>query len=421
MAKIFTALSENQRLAVGTPCKECATGIYKERSGKFGPFVSCSRYPACDSKVMRPRGFHVSSDTVPNEVEALASVIPEVVAPIAPATSTFSENFSMAVPASSLESQILALVQPSINSALAKVEIDAGKVLSVVQAEIAKLSNAAPLVIEVKREDQPTRTIEGAHYLMPRLLKLLSAGFHVYLWGPAGSGKSTALMQALTALGKGFEIDTLDQTTMRSMVQGFCRPNGEANHTSFTRCWQGDDTAPDGRGYIAEECDNAPANIQNLFNSALANGHAPLAWGNVERKPGFSFCGNGNTAFRPTRSFPDRKPGSAAFIDRLYFMHWPIDPAIEARVAGVASCRDNVRVETTCTPAAWHAFVTGLRAWAMTNAPTLMITPRATLLGLQALACGETPAEIAHALIFRGADNELVSKALNAVALPREA
>ena len=421
MAKIFTSLSENQRLAVGTPCKECATGVYKERSGKFGPFVSCSRFPACDAKVMRPRGFHVPSDTAPNEVEAPASVTPVMEAPIAPVPMSTQPTESPVMPTpSSLEVQILALVQPSINSALAKVEVDAGKVLALVQSEVAKLSNAAPLVIEVKREDQPTRMIEGAHYLMPRLLKLLSAGFHVFCWGPPGSGKSTAQMQALTALGMGYEIDTLDQTTMRSQVQGFCRPDGSKQHTSFTRCWEGDDAYPEGKGYIAEEAGNSPANIQNLYNSALANGHAALAWGNVARRPKFLFCGNDNTPGRPTRQFPDRKPMSGAFLDRLYFMHWPIDLNIMRGACGMAPMAAPIRDEFSCSSAQWGSFVENLMAWAVVNAPTLNVSPRAGISGVKALACGETPTEIAHALIFRGADNELVSKALTAVALPRE-
>lgn len=47
-----------------------------------------------------------------------------------------------------------------------------------------------------------------------------------------------------------------------------------------------------------------------------------------------------------------------------------------------------------------------------------MVTPRATLLGITALALGETPAEVAHGLVFRGADDALVSKVLSACPLP---
>src|SRR3990167_4954049 len=61
MAKIFTELSPNQRAAIGTPCRKCGVGEYRERSGKFGPWVQCSR-DECGDKVHRPRGCHAPKD-----------------------------------------------------------------------------------------------------------------------------------------------------------------------------------------------------------------------------------------------------------------------------------------------------------------------------------------------------------------------
>jgi hypothetical protein len=47
-----------------------------------------------------------------------------------------------------------------------------------------------------------------------------------------------------------------------------------------------------------------------------------------------------------------------------------------------------------------------------------MVTPRASLAGLKALAIGETPREVADGLVFRGADEALTRKALAACPLP---
>ena len=248
---------------------------------------------------------------------------------------------------------------------------------------------------------------------MPRLLKLILADFNVYLWGDAGTGKTSAALRALVLLKRQCEIDTLDMSTFRSMIQGYMTPTGEPVHTAFTRCWC------DGKGYVADETDNAPGHVQTLFNSALANGHAALAWGNVARKDGFSFIGTGNTPGRPTRAFPDRKPMSAAFMDRLYFVYWPLDEAIEARAAGMMIPNRPARPEPKpIKPSDWVTWVKLVREWAKKEMPTLMVTPRASLAGLQALAIGESCEEVAHALVFRGADNELVHKALHAVPLP---
>jgi MoxR-like ATPase len=291
-------------------------------------------------------------------------------------------------------------------------------VASAVQAKLDALRTAAadankPQVIEVQHEKGKVTKAEGEHYLMPRVLRLIRAGFHVYLWGDAGTGKTTALMHAAKLLKMDSEIDTLDPSTFRSMIQGFISADGKTHvATAFTRCWE------KGKLYIADETDNAPGHVQTLFNSALANRFAPLAWGNIEQTDGFAFSGTGNTPGRPTRQFPDRKPMSAAFADRLYFVHWPLDPAIEARAGGLPTPEKPVTIAAqSVTPQQWVTYVQRLRAWASVQCPTLMITPRASLAGLAALKVGESPMDVADALIFRGADQDIKGKAHNAVRL----
>jgi hypothetical protein len=317
-------------------------------------------------------------------------------------------------------------VTPDVQSAVAQLlnalqpkgpAVDMAAVESLVNKAVdAKLQATSRVTLVVERPNVESKVeIDSPHPYVARVIKLVEAGLPVYLWGPAGGGKTTAGMQVAKALGRTSEIDTLDPSTFRSMVQGYMTPTGDPVHTSFTRCWQR------GLVYIADECDNAPGHVQTLYNSALANGHAPLAWGNAERGETFGFIGTGNTPGRPTREFPDRKPMSAAFADRLYFVHWPLDEQGERMWSGVGG--KSKRQIPSVTPrqvngSSWVDFVQNLREWAQTNAPTLMITPRASITGLKALACGETPEQVADGLIFRGADAELRAKALNAVKLP---
>jgi hypothetical protein len=278
----------------------------------------------------------------------------------------------------------------------------------------ATVNDLAPrvTVIELRRPDALPVAIEGAHYLMPRLLRLMGAGIHVYLWGPPGSGKTTAALQAAKALGLDAELDTLDASTPKSHILGYRNLDKSPAETAFSRAY------PTNAVYVADETDNASAGVQTLFNSALANHRAPFAWGMLDRGERFVFTGTGNTPGRKTPMFPDRHPMSAAFADRLYFIHWPLDPAIEQRAAGLPLSAPPYRREYTCTPAVWGKWVQDVRAYAASAAPTLMVTPRATLTGLQALAIGETPEEVAHGLVFRGADSALVGKILSEVSLP---
>lgn len=331
-------------------------------------------------------------------------------------TRTSTPTVRQESPVNPMNPQTAAALQQLLATLAPTTQVDEDMVRAIVADAVeAKLSERIVTTLVVKDADDGTRVeIDSPHPYLQRVIRLMKAGINVYLWGPAGSGKTTAGMQAAHALGRDSEIDTLDPSTFRSMVQGYMTPTGDPVHTSFTRCYSS------GKVYIADECDNAPGHVQTLFNSALANGHAPLAWGNAARSDGFGFVGTGNTPGMPTREFPDRKPMSAAFKDRLYFVHWPLDEASERKWARVGGHGSAIKVPPSreITAQAWVDYVQKLRDWARTNAPTLMITPRASLVGIEALKLGESPEMVADALIFRGADAELRAKALNAVVIP---
>lgn len=268
-------------------------------------------------------------------------------------------------------------------------------------------------IIEIRVPDKEPKKITGAHFLFERLVRLVGAGVHVHLWGPAGTGKTTAALQVAEALSRFAEIDTLDRSTFRSMVQGFMSPNGDKVHTSFTRCWT------EGKIYVADECDNAPGAVQTLFNSALANNMASLAWGNEQMAKGFGFVSCGNTPFRPTRNFPDRLPGSGAFMDRLYFMYWPLDRSIMRSYANLPRQAAPRREYWKVSPESWERWIEGVMDYCERAVPTLAVTPRAAIVGIKALSLGESPEEVADALVFRGADSDMRSKVLSNVPLPR--
>lgn len=401
-------------MKAGDACPKCHIGVMVERvvkragSKRYGrTFIGCNRFPDCRKAVWTDTGatetavedehiiepietVHHTGDSVPNDS---TKATPEKVA--------------------SMLADLLrnpAIDEPAVRRIATSIaaEVSSRNVLDLEK----RIGETRKVEIEVTRIDQTIVTVKDAHMYLPRLLKLLGAGIDVYLWGPPGSGKTTAALQAAEALGHGGEIDTLDPSTFRSMIQGYTTPNGEPVHTVFTRCWS------DGKLYIADEADNAPGHVQTLFNSALANGHAPLAWGNVAKSTGFGFVGTGNTPGRPTRQFPDRKPMSAAFADRLYFMHWPLDAAIECRIGGLPiPSMPNKPVRKVST-SDWVQWVRNVRVYCDANAPTVQVTPRASITGIKALALGEAPEDVADALVFRGCDAELRTKILHNVRLP---
>lgn len=281
------------------------------------------------------------------------------------------------------------------------------------EQEIERLAKLAVKEIVVVKDGDKETKLEGVHFMFPRLLTLAMAGIHVYLHGPAGTGKTTAALQVGQALNRNVEIDTLDRSTFASRIQGFLSPHGEKVETAFSRCWT------NGGIYVADELDNAPGQVQTLKNSSLANGIAPLAWGNVKKHDNFVYIGCGNTPFRPTAAYPDRQPGSAAFIDRLYFLYWPRDRNLMRSHAGMPNEPRAERPKPRkIENSAWERWCEKAEDWCEQNAPQMKITSRAYWTGVKALACGETPYEVADGMVFRGCDDDLRSKLLNAVPLP---
>jgi MoxR-like ATPase len=279
---------------------------------------------------------------------------------------------------------------------------------------VAKLTAPATVTFKFQKENGKTVAIDGAHYMLPRIVNLVRHGFHVALWGGAGGGKTTAAIQVAEALERSFEMDTLDPSTFKSGLQGFMNAAGKFVEVPFVKAWR------DGQIYIAEELDCAPGGVQNLLNTALAGDYAPTAKGKIEKGEGFGFIGTMNTPGRPTPEFSERKVMGHAFKDRLYFVYWPQDENIENRAAGLPCDPPPERVAKTCTPAEWVTWVKAIRAYSKRQATTIHghTGQRAALNGLKALAIGETPEEVADALVFKGADEALREKCLAACPLP---
>src|SRR5574342_562471 len=74
----FTRLSQKQKEAVGKPCAKCHNGTYRERNGRYGPWVQCDNW-LCKAKVYRPRGAWVARGKV--EIGNQVVTVPVVTVP----------------------------------------------------------------------------------------------------------------------------------------------------------------------------------------------------------------------------------------------------------------------------------------------------------------------------------------------------
>lgn len=143
----------------------------------------------------------------------------------------------------------------------------------------------------------------------------ISDGFNVYLYGPAGSGKSHTAEQVAERLG----LDFYGQTTIQFAhdVRGYGDASGQYQATPFYKAFKF------GGLYFQDEYDRSNAEAAIVLNSALANGwyDFPIE-GRVEAHPNFRFIAAGNTKMTgPDEEYVTGQEMDASSRDRFATMY----------------------------------------------------------------------------------------------------
>jgi len=169
--------------------------------------------------------------------------------------------------------------------------VDITKVREIVADELTKLvatdaKKAAKVIEAAKRSNEKKNEVYCAKF--QRIVAKVSRGNNVYLFGPAGSGKSHTAEQVAEALG----LDFYGQTTIQFAhdVRGYGDAGGNYQDTPFYKAFAF------GGLYFQDEYDRSNAEAAIVLNSALANGwyDFPIV-GRVEAHPNFRFIAAGNT------------------------------------------------------------------------------------------------------------------------------
>ncbi len=293
---------------------------------------------------------------------------------------------------------IAPLVQEKMKSTL-----DENKVKKIVADAISE--HATPRVLEVKNLDTgDIATIATPHKDLEKLLYFIGKRQHVYLYGPAGSGKSTAAQHCAEALKIEFGYISLNPQTPDSRILGFVDAGGTYRETSFYKCYK------NGGIFCIDEMDNASASLLTTLNSMLENGHGAFPNGLVQRHDNFVLVATGNTNGRGGNPmFPERRPFDAAFAERFTFLFWDYDGELEKSVA--LSINPNARN--------WINYVKKLREYCAKNYPRVLVSPRASFKGAEYLKDNKmSVADIAEAVIWKGLDKDTVTRIVAGVPYP---
>jgi MoxR-like ATPase len=255
--------------------------------------------------------------------------------------------------------------------------------------------------VEMTLDDVKVELPDTFHETLPLVIQHLTAGLHVFMPGPAGSGKSTIAMQAAEAMKMPFGSLSLGPTTPTSKLFGYMNATGEYVGTEFRRVYEG------GGIFLVDEMDNGHPGLLAELNQALANPQAAFADRMVDRHETFRMAATGNTFGRgPDRLFVGRNVLDAATLDRFATIEILIDERLERRVAS-AWAKDDNRVED------WINYVQSVRRRVTDNRLAVVVSPRATIDGAKLLSIGVPWDTVKETRLFAGVGIDIRMKVEN--------
>jgi SpoVK/Ycf46/Vps4 family AAA+-type ATPase len=258
-------------------------------------------------------------------------------------------------------------------------------ILALVEEKLATLR--APREIAVKVGEKPPVVVGVQHKNFPLLIQYLSAGVHVWLAGPAGSGKTSAVEAAAKALGLTFYFNGAIDTEYK--LSGFVDAQGRIVSTAFRKAYT------EGGVYLFDEVDASLPGATLAFNAALANGHCdfPGADKPVPMHSDFRCVAAGNTwGMGATFEYVGRNKLDAAFLNRFVSLPWEYDPDFERELA--VKLGEALGFKGAI---AWCNRVQTLRNKA--RGMKVVISPRATLFGIKLMAAGVNEEQTLEATI----------------------
>lgn len=152
----------------------------------------------------------------------------------------------------------------------------------------------------------------------------------VYLFGPAGTGKTTFAME----IAKDLNLPCYIQGTTNDIfaLQGIKLPNGDYIKSNVQKAVEG------GGVLLLDECDSYPEDVQTWFNSLLANRKISFTdCGTVEAHKDLVIIGAGNTNGNGQNDKYLRQQFDAAFLNRF---------AIKKHVGYSQSAEDNINKDS---------------------------------------------------------------------------
>ena len=240
------------------------------------------------------------------------------------------------------------------------------------------------------------------HAHQPLLDAAIEADVPAYLYGEAGSGKSTAAEHAAEARDLALRAISLCATTSKTEILGYRDANGNYQSTGFREIYE------DGGIFLFDEMDNGNPGITSVINRAIANFTGEFPDGAIERNWNTRIIAAANTIGKgATAQYVGRNPIDAATLDRFAMIPWDIDEALETQIMGLEIPDDEkneIDISEGGIPSdeEWLNEVRGFRSRAAANGLKVVISTRASFYGRKLAHQGVGVSWLQEMLIFKG-------------------
>jgi len=220
------------------------------------------------------------------------------------------------------------------------------------------------------------------HKAFGKLLTYIGGRHNVALVGPAGSGKTTTVMNVAKALDLPFYSISCSSHTGTHDFFGYRDANGRYNTTDFRKAYE------NGGVFLVDEFDASNPNVFIATNQATENGVCSFPDGMIERHKDFIVIMAGNTyGDGATAEYVGRNPMDKATKDRYLFVTFDYDEQMEMSLS--------INKE-------WCKKVQAMRKVAIEKKMKIIISPRASIKGSILLSQGVKEEDVMTDAIYKG-------------------
>lgn len=285
-------------------------------------------------------------------------------------------------------------------------QIDEQTIARIVEEKV-KEHVARPIVVQVG-EHEPVKVEGPVHFKFESLLRKMSARSHLFLTGPAGTGKSTLLKHLAKALGLEYRILSAKPLPQDYDVFGFLNTATGKKVLGFVEYLY-----EHGGVFCLDEVDTGHVSLMTSMNQLLAQDEFDFPCEvngvrKVQRHPDFMVLATGNTYGQGgSLRYVGTNKINGASLDRFTFVNIPTDEALEKAICdGI-----DPMISTQVIP-----IVRKARANCDRYGLDYMVTPRCAIEMVKFIKAGDTLREAADGRLFgRGLNADQESKLLEGI------